>query len=353
MSVLDRKSVKSYTPKAVPVAAIVALVKVALEAIEKKNFQKWQSDISGQLNEISEKLDTIIRDIQALEGEIREVPNKTAVILFRTEIDSRRQRIEEVIAGVNNGTATEEEKRRLVRLTDDLSGPLNQLQTWPEFGFEPYSAVLSGVLAMLLAYQYTETKKGETQQFCRNVIKKYLVPALASNIPQSFENSRNIVAAEIIARDTELKSLLNKWWLVNYSEHRSDPGEPGPCNPRICALINYGKGKVGPYNGIETTDGNNIQAVSFQAIHAYPTQLPNGDFVIQKRETSTLLAPWYPYLPRHFDMGDSWGASQPSVYYDLRDQRAAPLKATLEKEAGLRTHIAEISNVRELLETLA
>ena len=318
----DKRTLGQSLPKAIPIAVIVAVVKAALEAIKQRDFEKWRSDVSTKLDEISQKLDIIIRDIQALKAQIDEVPAKTAVTLFRTEIDSRRLRIEQVIAGIKGDEITDEQRARLVELSDGLSTPLGQLQIWTEFGFEPYAAVLSGTLTMLMAYSYIKPQTGEVTQFAKDVIERYLSPAVDQNIPQSLEAARNSVAHQVGVRQLALESVLNRWWQVNMSfvhQGRDDPS------------VGVG-GKV-------------------SAIHALARGSVGDGFTIVSRATDHQIE-WYPVLPRHFDIGDGFSASGPSVRWDIEQNRAAALIDAVAREATLRSHIDQVIEVREVLRNL-
>lgn len=318
---LDRSSVGESVPKAVPIAAIVAIVQAAAKAIQDRDFNRWKSDVTGKLDEISQKLDEIIRDIQALKGMIDEVPGRTATLLFRTEIDSRRRRIEEVIAGVSDEGVTDEQRSRLIALADGLSTPLGQLQDWTQFGFEPYSAVLSGALTMLLAYAFANAHPGEVGQFATNVIRRYLEPATDPKNPKSLETSRNSVALQAMTRQAELDSILGKWWQVNLTlQHQGN-------------------------HDIDLPD-------RIIAIHALPTGSVRDGFQIQSRNVN-FQTTWYQVLPRHFDIGDGFGASGPSVRWDLEKNRAASIVDAVSRESSLRDHINEIDATKKILQALA
>lgn len=213
--------------QALPAMAVAAL-KFAIEAYGVLSTMAWQSNVSNKLEEISRKLDQIILELQRLRNYIDERITQETLSIFNGEIEARRRTIEGILAGLGSLDAPldAETRTRLIRIMDELDVPLWQLMNHTKFSFDPYPAVVSGVITKLLVLKMVGGSDGERQTFLRKAVEIYFMPALDPKVPNSIEANRNAAASEAIKRSGDLDGVLNRWWRIanHYRRIRIEDG---------------------------------------------------------------------------------------------------------------------------------
>lgn len=301
---------------AVDPATVAAVVKAALELIQQRNFSAWQDAVVDKLDEISHKLDEVIRLIQQLRGYIDERITRESIDLFEGEINARRMTVDQVLSGVSaSGDIDDATRLRLVRIMDELDVPLWQLMNWKKFGFDSYPAIIVGVVTKLLLLTITNRPVAESRVFARKTIENFFNPAVSSFDERSLEYLRNSIASYAIQQYGEFSGYLNKWYQIFYMEREVGTPDPdGYRNVRVSRIYVRATGSV--ESGVDVAVNNKV----------------------------AMDVGWYPRA------GD--GMSVEKFKADL-DSQISGIKNLMVREAGVREHIKNIIDVRQILEVYA
>ena len=222
-------SINNPTLKYVDPQIVAAAIKLAGEMFKSYNSGIWQNEISSRLDEISKKLDQIIFELQGLRDYIDERITQETLFLFHSEISARRRSIETICAGIDNiNDVDDSTKERLLNIMDEMDSKLWQLMNWRKFSFDPYPAVVIGIITKMLVLTVCQRPKGEGNDFIKKCIAEYFNEAKNTENLISIAYKRNDVAAQAINEYNYVNNRINKWWeiAVHQFTEGGDEGRP-------------------------------------------------------------------------------------------------------------------------------
>ncbi|MFV3372476.1 hypothetical protein ACNFH5_30270 [Pseudomonas sp. NY15435] len=300
---------------AVDPATVAQVVAAALKYLQARDIASWQDDVSDALDEISRKLDQVIVEIQRLRGYIDERITKESIDLFEGQINARRMTSEQILAGLDNQPMSSETKARLVGIMDELDVPLWQLMNWKKFTFDPYSAVIVGVLTKLLLLRISERAPGESLSFAKKANDGFFKPATDPSLSTSLEYARNATAAVAMQKSTELNACLNRWWLLSRSE-----------------IVRPGKGP------------DRVPEVTVYSLYGNATGSLENGFSISTSPDIGREVDWYPPALHHSDGYDA------QLFKSNLEAQRVLITTMIEQETVLRNHVNNLIEVRDELE---
>lgn len=307
---------------------IAAVVEAGMSYLKGKEKTDWQNSVSNKLNIIILKLDEIINELRSLRAWFEESQLNEARRFLNEEVEARRKTVEDIVQGLNykNSQPNDETRVRLLQQLDHIRVAVDQLCNWPVYGFVQFPGVVSGTLTILLVMDLLGLPEGEMTSFIRRIVDSYFALAINGSNEKSIEYARNQLALTAGNQRNEILSRLNKWWLINLSEHVY-PGRPrGSDGPE---KIGYGWSRIMITGTPET--GLNFDRVESHGGRGFPD------------------VPFYPGLGEYRD--NQVAEAKAALVANLNAMVEQYL-ATFQFEASAREYVAEIAEVITKLNTL-
>lgn len=263
---------------------IAAIVSAAQQYFSSQNEQIWKSGVSAKLDEISQKLDIVIRDLQTLKVWVADIAfdvKDTPAKIFESYIEGSKKGIEAVITARPDKKFSSDERQLILNFLSQITIGLNALCNREKYGYGHYYGVISGGIVQIFAAKALNLDEKVIANFNQNIMD-YLSSALSSEDPKSIKHAQDLQSNEGNLVGGQLSPLLSqptedKWWTVRAQPLSDQFGSPAHPKEKLHTAWEAARavGVPGSQLQIEIIDG----------------------------DTGTEKYPWFPGIP-HFDGGD-------------------------------------------------